>query len=244
MKKSIAAVSAIILISSVILTSCGKTNTYYDVNGNEHEVVTQKGGSPKQDEYGNLYEVVTDAEGKTTKTQVVEFPEVYTNKNESVAENSVIKMKIPKGWKLSGGTSKMSVQHYGECYDTDSPKCEITFSSDIMLGVDDLYEDSIDNARWLTQFSGECSDLKEYETEILGQKAKAYSYKFDSTGVTCYNFFFQKEIPSIHIEAYAYKDCYTEEELIELINESCTLKDLGGEKPTTTTTTTAESTSN
>ena len=60
MKKYLVAVSVIILILSVLLTSCGKKNVYVDEDGNSHKFVTDEDGSRKIDEFGNYYEVVTD----------------------------------------------------------------------------------------------------------------------------------------------------------------------------------------
>lgn len=238
MKKSLFAVSALLVALSVAFTSCGKKYEFTDSNRNTHVAVTDKKGVIKQDVLGNLYEVVTDADGKT-KTQLCDFPEALTNKAQTWIENGVFRMKIPKGWYASGLKSEMTLYHSGECTDTGTPHCQLTFSYNKRTTIDVVYADYLSKVKYLTMYSGECSDLKEYETEIFGLKAKAISYKFDKNGVKCYTYFVQNGTPVGQIEAYAYDPCYTEEQLIELLNKNCTLKDLGGEIPTTTTTTTS-----
>ena len=236
MKKSLAIISALILVLSVSLTACGKKNIFTDGNGKSHVAVNEK-GSTKQDEFGNLYEVIE--ENGTTRTQIHEFPSAMTNKSQSWIENGVLRMKVPKGWKTSGITTQTVLYHSGRCTETGNSHCQIEFKYNNMKTVDELKEKYLEPVRWLVERSGECSDLKEYETELLGLKAKAVSYKFDKTDITCYCYFVQQAIPVIQIEVYAYKDCFSEEAVIELLNKNCTLKDLGGEIPTTTTTTEA-----
>lgn len=241
MKKTLAIISALILVLSVSLTACGKKNTFTDSYGNTHVAVNEK-GSTKQDEYGNLYEVV-EKDG-TTRTQIFEFPSAMTNKSQSWIENGVLRMKVPKGWQTSGLSSQTVLYHSGKCTETGNSHCQIEFTHNTMRSVDELKEKYLEPVRWLVERSGECSDLKEYETELLGLKAKAVSYKFDKTDITCYCYFIQHGIPTIQIEVYAYKDCYSEEAVIELLNENCKLKDLGGEIPTNTTTTASSETAN
>ena len=229
MKKTLAVVSALILVLSVGLTACGKKNTFIDHNGNSHVAVNENGVT-KQDCFGNLYEVI-EKDG-TTRTQICEFPSAMTNKAQTWIENGVLRMKVPKGWNTSGISSQTVLYHAGKCTDTGNPHCQIGFKYETMKTVDEYKEKYLEPVRWLVERSGECSDLKEYETELLGLKAKAISYKFDKTDVTCYCYFIQQGIPAIEIEVYAYKDCYTEEAVIELLNKYCTLKDLGNEVPT------------
>jgi len=238
LKKSIAVVSALILVLSVTFTSCGKDKTFFDENGNSHVAYTENGVT-KQDELGNLYEVIE--EDGTTRTQLCDFPMEVTNRAKTWIENGVIKMKIPKGWEPSGISRQTVISHSGKCTEIGESHCQIEFKYDTMKTVDELKEKYLEPVRWLVEKSGECSDLKEYDTELFGLKAKAVSYKFDKTDITCYCYFVQQAIPVIQIEVYAYKDCYTEDAIIALLNENCTLKDLGGELPSTTTTTTAAS---
>lgn len=243
MKKSLLVMSSLILVFSVAFTACGKKTEFSDKFGNTHVAYTDKKGNLKQDEFGNLYEVVSDIDGKT-RTQIYDFPEVMTNKRNTWIENGVLRMNVPKGWRTSGQTQKMILYHSGECTDTGTPHCELNFRYEKMRSLQYVYDEYLGTVKYLTMYSGECSDLKEYETKLFGITVKAISYHLDSTDVDCYCYFVQKEIPVISIEAYAYEPCYTEEELIALLNENCELKDLGGEAPTSenassTTTTTA-----
>ena len=241
MKKSLAVISAIILIAAVLLTSCGRKNVYTDQSGEKHYAVTDKDGNKKVDEYGNFYEIITDKEGKTTKTQLYTPPEISTNKSLSKVENPALKINVPAKWKVTSATNDIVLHHFGECSKVGDAKCEITFRHDAMLGIDDLYEKSISTARWLVEYTGECSNLKEYNTKVLELPAKAYSYFFKETDMTCYNYFFDIGIYTIHIEAFGYKDCYTEEQLLELIGKSCTVKKLGESKYTKTSASTTTS---
>ena len=241
MKKTIAVVSALILVLSVGFTACGKDNTFIDTNGNAHVAVNENGVT-KQDEFGNLYEVI-EKDG-TTATQIFDFPAAMTNKAQTWIENGVLRMKVPHGWKPSGNPSKTTICHTGKCTELGTSSCQIEFKHETMLTVDEVMENYLGNARWLVERSGECSDLKEYDTELLGMKVKAVSYKFDKSGVTSYCYFLQKGIPVISIEIYTYKDCFTEDEIIELLNKNCKLKDLGGKVPETSASSEATSQSN
>ena len=234
MKKSLVVISALTLTLSIAFTACGNKNTFLDDTGNSHVALTEKNGNYKQDKMGDLYEVI-EKDG-TTATQLCEFPAAMTNKAQTWIENAVVHMKVPKGWKTSGVSRQTVLYHSGKCTETDNSHCQIEFKYNSMRTVDEMKEKYLEPVRWLVQKSGECSDLKEYDTEILGLKAKAVSYKFDKTDITCYCYFIQQGYPVIQIETYAYKDCFTEEAMIELINQNCTLKDLGGEIPSTTTT--------
>lgn len=237
MKKSLFVVSSLILILAITFTACGKKSVFTDEYGETHIAVTEKGGAVKQDTMGNLYEVVTDANGEE-RTQIFDFPPALTNRANTWIENGVLHMDIPKGWKASGLSDKMVLYHSGECTDTDTPHCELNFRYSVMRTLDEIYSTYLGQVKYLTQYSGECSELKEYETELFGQKIKAISYKFDKTNIYCYCYFIQKEAPVIEIEAYAYDKCYTEEELIALLEKNCTLKDLGGTPPSTELSTT------
>lgn len=236
MKKTIAVVSALILALSVGFTACGKDNTFIDLNGNSHVAVNENGVT-KQDCFGNLYEVIE--KNGTTATQAFDFPAAMTNKAQTWIENGVMRMKVPHGWKPSGNPSKTTLCHTGKCTELGTSSCQIEFKYQSMLTVDEVKENYLGNARWLVERSGECSDLKEYETDLLGLKVKAVSYKFDKSGVMSYCYFLQKDIPVICIEVYTYKDCFTEEDIIELLNKNCKLKDLGKEIPGTSASTEA-----
>lgn len=238
MKKYLVAVSALILVLSVLLTSCGKKNVYVDDEGNSHKFITNDDGSRKLDRFGNFYEVVTDKNSKTTATQLYAYDSVSTNKAKSVVENQFIKIKVPNDWKFEETSNKILLHHSGKCTKAGDAACEISIDSSVSLGVDALYEKKISPARWLTEYSGECGKLNEYDTKVLGCSAKAFSYTLNETDMTCCNYFFKKGVYTVNIEVFAYKDCYTEEQILELLTEICTLKNL----PESQTTTKAPST--
>lgn len=235
MKKSLFTVSALLLAFAVTFTACGKDNhTFKDNNGNTHVAVTDKKGNLVQNEYGYLLEEVTDENGKKV-TKPIAFPEVMTNKSNSTAENAAMKIKLPHGWRNSGMTSKMTIWHSGECTKSGSPKCEITFSYDLQLVTESLYQNYLKEIQYIIN-SGAGEGLNVYDKEVLGHKAKTVYYKLSDADVSCYCFFIQNGPFAIRIEAYTSEKCYTEEELIEMLNSSCTLKDLGGSEPVTSTT--------
>ena len=169
------------------------------------------------------------------------YSAVSTNKAKSVAENPFIRVKIPNSWKLEETSNKILLHHSGECSKAGDALCEISFDYDVSLSVDELYEKKISPARWLTEYSGECGKLNEYDTKVLDCSAKAFSYTLNETDMTCCNYFFTKGIYTINIEVFIYKDCYTEEQLLELLTESCTLKNLPSPQTTAETSTTETS---
>ncbi|MEE0980996.1 MAG: hypothetical protein U0K91_04860, partial [Acutalibacteraceae bacterium] len=74
-------------------------------------------------------------------------------------------------------------------------------------------------------------NLKEYETEILGLKAKAISYTSNhGEGTFCY-YLVEKGLALFEIRAFSYNECFTEAELIAEIEDAFELKDLGGTRP-------------
>ncbi|MCQ2485898.1 MAG: hypothetical protein MJ168_11280 [Clostridia bacterium] len=235
MKKSLFTVSALMLAFAVTFTACGKKDIVFkDNNGNTHVAVTDKKGNYIQNEYGYLMEEVTDEDGKTV-TKPVAFPEVMTNKANTSAENAILKIKLPHGWRNSGLTSKMTIWHSGECTKSGSPKCEITFSYDLQSDTETLYKKYLKEIQYIIN-SGAGEKLNVYEKEVLGHKAKTVFYKLPDADVSCYCFFIQNGAFAIRIEAYTTEKCYTEDQLIEMLNSSCTLKELGGEELTTETT--------
>lgn len=243
MKKSIWVVSALVVIFAVVFTACGKDVTFVDEYGTTHIAYTKK-GEKQQDEFGNIIEV-TDKNDKTI-TQAHDFPTLITNKSGSKAENGSLLINVPKGWRLSGVKTKLTLYHSGECTDTNTPHCEINFRYHKLAYLSDIYAQYLGEVKYLVQNSGECSELKEYETKLFGKTVKAISYKFDKSNIYSYCYFIQTGYPVTEIEAYAYDKCYSEEDLIALLEENVTLKDLGGEIPTrpeTTGTTATEKTS-
>lgn len=241
MKKSLAVVSAVILCLSIALTACGNNRTYSDEYGKTHVAITGKDGEKVTNEYGYLYEEVTDASGNP-RTQLFEFPSVCTNKRETVVENAVMSIEIPKNWKISGSNRKLSLAHSGDCTEMGVSHCEINVSYSAMETVDSLYDLYIGPVNYLTRATYEAEDLKEYETTLFGKTAKACSYRLVNSDITCYCYFFNNGIPAIQLETYAYDKCYTEEELKALLEESITLKDLGDDPVTTTTQAVSEET--
>ena len=228
MKKSICVISALILVFAVVFTACGKEVTFVDENGKTCIAYT-KNGVIQQDELGNIIEV-TEVSGESV-TQPRKFPDLITNKSCSKVENGSLLINVPKGWELSGMKSKIILHHSGECTDTGTPRCELNFRYTKLAYLKDIYDKYLGTVKYLVLSSGECSDLKEYETQLFGHTVKAISFKFDKTNIYCYCYFIQTGYPVTEIEAYVYDKCYTEEALIALLEENVTLKDLGGEIP-------------
>lgn len=228
MKKFIWVVSALILVFAVMFTACGKNTTFVDEDGKTHIAYTKK-GVMQQDSHGNIIEVV-ERDGKTV-TQPYAFPVLITNKSGTRAENGSLIINVPKHWELQGSKTKLIMYHSGECTDTGTPHCELNFRYTKLAYLKDIYDEYLGTVKYLVYYSGECSDLKEYETELFGHTVKAISYKFDKTNIYCYCYFIQTGYPVTEIEAYAYDKCYSEEDLIALLEENVTLKDLGGEIP-------------
>lgn len=231
LKKSLLSISALVIAFSVTLTACGKKQLeYIDGDGNRRVAVTEKGGSIVQNEYGDLYIVETDNNGET-KTRAASFPEVMTNKSNSVIENGAVKVNVPKGWETSGLTSVMKICHNsGKCVKKGSPNCEISFSYELNKPIDDLYQKYLGEIQTIINTKMGV-DLKEYEKEVLGKTAKVIYYKIDNADVNCYCYLLMNGPFATRIEAYTSDCCYSEDELIALLNECCTLKDLGGKTP-------------
>lgn len=231
MKKSIAVISVLILVLSITFTACSKKNVVYDENGEKHVLLTDRHGDFVQDEYGGVFEVVTDSNGKE-KTKSFIFPERVTNKRGNKVENSFIKLEIPRGWSDFSANDKLSIQHTGECLDMGEPQCQIDVTWDVMGTSDDLYEKYRGPVRWLVESQFGFDGLKEYETEICGLSARAVSYRTEKDGGTFYYYLVERGLAAFEIEAYACDDCFTEDEIKEVIEKAYTLKDLGGVRPT------------
>lgn len=231
MKKSIAVISALIIVLSITFTACSKKNVIYDENGKKHVILTDKHGEFVQDEYGGLFEVVTNSRGEE-QTKGFIFPDRVTNKSGNKIENSFIKLKIPRGWSNFSANNKLSIQHNGECLDMQEPRCQVEIKWDVMATSDDLYEKYLGPVRWLVESQFNFGDLKEYETEIFGLPARAISYRTDGEGGTFYYYLVERGLAAFEIEAYANDRCFTEDELKEVIEKAYVLKDLGGVRPT------------
>ncbi len=239
MKKSIALISILIIILSVCLTACNGRNVIIDEHGEKHVLATNKDGSFVQDEYGNVFEIVTDASGeKVTKNFI--FPDSVTNKRGNEIENTFIVLNIPKKWVNFSINDKLSIKHEGACLDMNTTRCNVDVTWDIMATNDTLYENYMGPVRWLVQSDIGFEDLKEYETEICGLPARAVSYRAVDEGGTFYYYLVERGLAAFEIEAYACDDCFTEDELKEVISDAYTLKDLGGVRPTVPSTEASE----
>lgn len=231
MKKSIALISALIILLSVSFTACSKKNIIYDENGEKHVLLTDKNGNFVQDEYGVIYEVITNSRGEQETKNFV-FPNRITNKRNTKIENTFIKLDVPRGWTDFSNGDKLSIQHKGECLDMNKTRCQIDVRYDVMAANDILYEDYIAPVRWLVKTQTSFDDLKEYETEICGLPAKAVSYRAVDEGGTFYYYLVERGLAAFEIEIYAGDDCFTEDEIKEVVAKAYTLKDLGGVRPT------------
>lgn len=242
MKKSLLSVSALIIVFSILFTACGKEQILItDIGGETHVAVTDKDGNIVNNQYGEYFEVITDENGET-KTQAAVFPEVVTDKANSYAENAVLRMDLPHGWKNFGITSKMKITHTGECTKKGSSNCEITFSYDFQLLKDDLYQNYLREIQTIIN-SDTGKKLNVYDKEVLGHTAKTVYYELPDD-IKCYCFFIQNGSVSVQIEAYVLDCCYTEDQLIAMLNANCTLKDYGDTELTATTTTTTAAAEN
>lgn len=231
MKKSIAIISVLVILLSITFTACSKKNVVVDENGQEHVLLTDRKGNFVQNEYGGVYEVVTDEDGETQTKNFI-FPDRVTNKKGDKIENTFIKLDVPSKWINFSANDKLSIQHKGECLDMNKAQCQVDVRFDVMAANETLYENYRGPVRWLVEARTEFDDLKEYETEICGLSAKAISYRTLNEGGTFYYYLVERGLAAFEIEAYACDDCFTEDEIKELIAKAYTLKDLGGVRPT------------
>ncbi len=183
MKRTISVISFILIIS-VLFASCGKNNIVTDANGNSYTMV-MKHGEPVQDEYGNLVVKYKDETGKIVKS-FIEYPDV-TNAGKDGIQNAFISMKIPEGWKYDESVKAFRLQHDGECT-KDGNFCEInvlTYNDDTL---DNIYENKIAREKALNIMdSGNYdTEVKKFESNILGLKAKAFTCsRMEKTDVYC-----------------------------------------------------------
>lgn len=229
--KIIFAVVALVLVAVIVfVVARGRKEVIVDNNGQTHIVVTDFWGNFVQDEYGNLFEKVTDDQGnKVTKGYI--FPDRVVNKSGNKIENAFISLKIPKGWADFCTNDLIAIQHEGPCMDSNKPQCEIKIRYDIMADPNALYATEKGLARGYTEKIDGFADLKEYETEIFGLKARAMSYTSGHGEGTYYYYIVEQGLALFEIRAYACNSCFDEASLIEQMEKAYTLKNLGGERP-------------
>lgn len=234
MKKSvtiiISIVAVIVLVVSVYAVLRGKKNVFYDDNGQTHVVMTNFFGEFIQDEYGNLYERATDAYGENITKRYI-FPDKVVNKSGNKIENAFIKLKIPHGWEDLSGNDKIAMKHKGDCKQNNKTCCQMSIRYDIMADPSNLYAKYKGTARYLVETLSEFDNLKEYETTVFGLKAKAISYSAVKEDGVFYYYIVEQGLAVFEIELYAHNGCFTEAEIIEMLEKAYVLKDLGGERP-------------
>lgn len=228
-----ASVALILVAIIVFIIARGKKDIIVDKYGQTHIVVTNFWGDFVQDEYGNLFEKVTDENGNDiTKSYI--FPDRVKNKNGDKIENAFIKLHIRKDWSDFSHNKYLSIQHEGNCA-KNTTHCQVEINYDIMSSSDQLYSKEKSLARGYTEkISQYYGNLKEYETEIFGLKARAMSYtiKTDDSDGVIYYYLVEQGLAAFEIRVHAEKSCFaTEADIIKVIEKSYKLKDLGGERP-------------
>lgn len=225
MKKSLIIISAVIVLLSAVLTSCGKADTFVDNSGNKHILVTDGKGNPVRDEYGNLFERVTENGKQVTK--YYRFPELVTNKRNTKIENSLFEVDVPKGWETSGLKSIMRICHKGKCRDLYQTDCQIEFSVNTRTDVESACGEYLNGIKQLQSMGGSLSGIKESETTLFEKKVKVVSYRMDETGATALYYCIAQGKAVAEIRATVFDSCYSQAEIEELINSCCTLKPVG-----------------
>lgn len=229
--KIVFAVAALILVAIIVFfVARGKKDAIVDEQGQTHIVVTDIHGEFVQDEYGNLFEKITDANGvKTTKSYI--FPDRIVNKSGKKIENAFIKLKLGKNWSDYSANDYLGMQHNGVCKDNGKPLCEVKIRYDIMADPNALYATEKGLARGYTEKIDGFDNLKEYETEIFGLKARAISYTSNHGEGTFYYYLVEQGLALFEIRAFGYNECFAEADLISEIEKAFELKNLGGTRP-------------
>lgn len=229
--KIVFAIVALILVAVIaFVVARGRKEVIVDSEGVTHIVVTDFWGNFVQDEYGNLFEKVTDAQGNDVTKGYI-FPDRVVNKNGNKIENAFINLKLRKGWADFSTNDWVAMQHEGTCMDENKPQCEVKIRYDIMADPNTLYEKEKSYDRYLVEKVSGFADLKEYETKLFGLDARAISYSANNGDGTYYYYIVEQGLALFEISAYACNSCYDEAALIEEIEKSYTLKNLGGERP-------------
>ncbi len=229
--KIVFAVAALILVAIIVFfIARGKKDAIVDEQGQTHIVVTDIHGEFVQDEYGNLFEKVTDANGvKSTKSYI--FPDRIANKSGKKIENAFIKLRLGGKWSDYSANDYLGMQHNGVCKDNGKPLCEVKIRYDIMADPNALYATEKGLARGYVEKIDGFDNLKEYETEIFGLKARVISYTSNHGEGTFYYYLVEQGLALFEIRAFGYNECFAEAELIAEIEEAFELKNLGGTRP-------------
>jgi hypothetical protein len=214
-----------LVVFSVVLTACGNSNVIVDKDGYTYIAVTDEDGSKVQDKWGRLIIENTDADGNSV-TQVYEFPDKITNKRNTKAENAVVNVTVPDGWEISQETSFLRLRHSGKCTKSGISACQIDFSYQQNLTLQETYNEYLTNTVKLSSVGGEISDITEYEVTLMGKNAKAISYRVASENTDVYYFCIDDGEPMIEITASVYDKCYDKDSIVELINSCATVKEL------------------
>lgn len=229
--KIIFAVIALVVVAVIVfVVARGRKEVIVDKDGQTHIVVTDFWGNFVQDEYGNLFEKVTDSQGNDVTKGYI-FPDRVVNKKGNKIENAFINLKLPKDWADFCTTDLIAMQHEGACMDENRPQCEVKIRYDIMADPEALYATEKGLARGYTEKIDGFDNFKEYETTIFGLEARAMSYTSGHGEGTYYYYIVEQGLALFEIRAYACNDCYDEAALIEEIEKSYKLKNLGGERP-------------
>ncbi len=219
MKRNLAFLLAFMMIIFTF-TACG-SNTIVDKEGNEHNVVVEK-GEYVQDKLGNLIEEVTNAEGEKV-TQPVSFPDVIQNSKKEI-ENAFFKVKIPSGWKYDETVKVFRIQHEDKCKETESGVCELSFDSSSTGDVDILYKYAFAKEQAVNLYQPEfVTGFEEFETKLFDKDVKAYKCKYDS-GVSIYYYAFEHAYSALSIRLIVNDACLDKLSPEEFISKNVTLK--------------------
>lgn len=235
MKKSLIIISAVLLVFTVVLTACGKSNTIVDKDGYTYTVVTDKSGNKLQDKWGRLIIEQTDSDGNIV-TQPYDFPDKITNKRNTKIENAVVSVDVPSGWEVSRETSFVRLRHSGKCTKSGVSACQIDFTYAQNQTLQETYNDYLLNVTKLNTLGDEISDITEDEATLMGKNAKLISYRVASQNTDVYYFCIDDGEPMIEITVSVYDKCYDRDSVIELINSCATIKELPTENIVTSAT--------
>lgn len=226
MKKTFISISVLILAISVVFTACSNgDNIIVDKYGDTYVAVTDDDGNKLQDSWGNLIIEVTDEDGEKA-TQKYVFPEKITNKKNTEIENAVVKIKVPDRWEINQSSSLVRLSHKEKCSSSGNAECQIDFTYQNNYTLQEVYNNYIISVIELSSLGDDIKNIKEDEITLMGKEAKVVYYSIESTNADVYYFAIENELAMIEIKAYVFDDCYSYEELVELINSCATVKKL------------------